>query len=178
MKLTEKYIANQILKNYVIAFLEENIQGDAKPTITSLLEQYSGKTRNTIYKNLNQIQVYSAPSFIRYWHSLEGICEEYQIPKEKWPTLRDIYVVYEDFFELLSYLSLEDCLEKVLNIYLESVVDIVKFYSHKKKQLTEKQLELLKQIEASPTVIEVFQLDKEKALKIQRERMETINERT
>ncbi|MGE8206028.1 hypothetical protein ACQKP0_15905 [Heyndrickxia sp. NPDC080065] len=178
IKLTEKFITTQILQKNIITFLQNNIQLEAKETIIGLLEKYSGKSKNTIYKNINQLQVYSTPSFIRYWQSLSVICKKHGVSEEKIPILNEVYLEYEDFFALLSYISLEDKLENVLQTHTSSTLELINFYSSKSELLTDKQNSLLAQIKGSQIIIDALEANRAKARGEQKERMKKVNERT
>lgn len=176
IKLTEKFITTQILQSNIITFLQENVQIKVNETVIGLLEKHSGKSRNTIYKNINQLQVYSTPSFIRYWQSMNTICKEHGIEDEKIPTLNEVYLEYENFFALISYISLEDKFENVLQTFTTSILELINFYSSRSNLLSNNQNTLLAQIKNSPIIINALNVKRAQAREKQRERMENINE--
>lgn len=176
IKLTERYICYSILQNNIIEFLQRNIQLKSNETVSGLLERYTGKSRNTIYKNVNTLQVYNTTSFIRYWNSMLIICGEYGIPEEKVPDLKNIYLEYKEFFELMSFIGVENNLEEILKNYANPTLDLVNLFNAREKLLTENQISLLSQIKNSPTIKKALATKDKLQQEAQKERMKKTNE--
>lgn len=141
-KLTEQYLTTMILDKDILSFLENNVK--TKKSSSTKLAEKSGKSSNTIYKNINELGIYNAISLLRYWQAMIDICKEQKIENSKIPSLDQLLLTYKDILTLLSQITTEDEIETLIQNNLIALSQIVTFY--KNKSTTEKEKELLKQL--------------------------------
>ncbi|MGY3190388.1 hypothetical protein [Lysinibacillus sp. TE18511] len=169
IKLTEQYLTTTILQKNIVGFLQENTH--KKHSTKTLLAERAGKAANTIYKNINELELYNASSLLRYWMAMVDVCRELDVEESKIPSLNDLLSTYREILYFLNHITTEDQIEILIDTHREAILKIITFYHPRKKLLTDKEDELLKQLEAHPTIIEAFAQSEQQQKQATLERM-------
>ncbi|MGA3677826.1 hypothetical protein [Lysinibacillus agricola] len=154
IKLTEQYLTTTILQKNIIGFLQDSTH--KKHSTKTLLAERAGKSANTIYKNINELELYNAASLLRYWVAMVDVCREIEVEESKIPNLNDLLSKYEEILYFLNHITTEDQIEMLIDTHLDAFLEIIVFYQSHKKLLTDKEDELLEQLMAHPTIIDAF----------------------
>ncbi|MEB7454370.1 MULTISPECIES: hypothetical protein [Lysinibacillus] len=169
-KITEQYLTSLILQEDIIGFLEKNV--NTKRSISNVLAERAGKATNTIYRNINQLEIFNAISLLRYWKALIEICREYKIPEEKIPNLNSLLSKYDETLSFLNHITTEDKIETLVDVHLNTILKIITFYKKHSSSITESEKHLLTKLETHPEVRNVFKEREELNKKAIKERME------
>lgn len=168
-KLTEQYLTSTILQEDIIKFLEKNV--DTKRSISNVLAERAGKATNTVYKNINNLELYNAISLLRYWKALVDICREHKIKEIEIPNLNSLLSNYEGILNFLNHITTEDEIETLIDAHLNALLQIITFYKSHSTSITEEELKLLQQLETYPTINQAFEKRKQEHKSVLRERM-------
>ena len=154
IKLTEQYLTTTILQKNIVGFLQKNT--DKKHSAITLLAERAGKATNTIYKNINELELYNAASLLRYWIAMIDVCRKLGVEESRIPNLNNLLSTYEEILYFLNHITTEDQIEILVDTHRDAILKIMTFYQSRKKLLTEKEDELLKQLASHPTIINAF----------------------
>lgn len=145
---TEKYLCTSILSNDILTFLQEKLKNIK--SVSNLLAEKAGKDPNSIYKNKNELTIYSAPSFLRYWFAMINICKENDISNITIPSLDELLIKYAPYINLLNQINGVNDLKSIVNLHADTLFSIILYYKNHSNGLNEvekKTLNLLETIE-------------------------------
>jgi len=148
--LVEKYLATTILQKDILGFLEKSTS--LKRSIVNLLAEKSGKSANTVYKNINELEIYNSISLLRYWKAMVDICQENGIKETELPNLNTLLLTYKDILSLIIQITTEDQIEVLIKSHTDAILQIVTFYKSQSTSLTEAEEKTLQQLRLNPII--------------------------
>lgn len=155
LKLAEQYLVRSILDREIYTFLHQHPKTKSQK-ISKILSQGAGKSRNTIYKNINEFTNYSASSLLRYWSSMIAICKEYNVPEKDMPSLDSLLIKYKYLLDFINQIAIEDELDILINGHTEAVWEIYEIYTKRlnnsHKNITAKEKLLLEHLAEHPLI--------------------------
>lgn len=157
------------MQENIIGFLQKNT--NTKHSVKTLLAERSGKLANTIYKNINELEIYNAASLLRYWQAMVDVCRDLDVEESKIPSLNDLLSSYREILHFLNHITTEDQIKILIDTHCDAILKIITFYQSRKKLLTDIEDELLKQLEAHPTIIEALAQSEQQQKQATLERM-------
>ncbi len=157
------------MQTNIVNFLRKNT--NKKQSVRTLLAEKAGKATNTIYRNINELELYNAASLLRYWQAMVDICHELDIEESKIPNLNDLLSTYGEILYFLNHITTEDQIEMLIDTHREAILKIITFYQSRKKLITANEDDLLKQLASHPTIIEAFAQSEQQQKKVILERM-------
>ena len=110
---------------------------DTKRSISNVLAERAGKATNTIYKNINELEIYNAISLLRYWQAMAEICREFKIDETKIPNLNALLLDYEEILSFLNHITTEDQIETLIDNNFNATLQIITFYKSHGTSITE-----------------------------------------
>lgn len=148
-KLSEQYLVRTILVTEIYEFLKNHTK--LNPTsISNVLTEKAGKSRNNFYKDKNRFANYSTSSFLRYWRAMLLICEEQKVEQHLLPKLDELLEKYSSFIDFISQIAIEDDLDILIENNIESIWTLYATYRIENTQsnlLTLSEKDLLDAIE-------------------------------
>lgn len=122
--LAEMYLCSSFLKNEIYNVIR--LAGINERDISALLSQKTGKPLNSIYRDKNNLTVYSASSLLRYWKAMLDILAEKNI--SQFPNLNNVLSKYQVFFSFISEIADASDLNNAVEHHVDFIVDMLIYF--------------------------------------------------